>query len=251
MGTQINIMGLDVDMISTDILKSKVKEYLENDILNIILFATTKLLEYTVEDENLKELIKEADFILPGDETLLSLHHVDTLKIASMVVDYNSLAYTFQNIELKDKTIYLVAANEKEAAIYMEFFKGSYPEIQILGAFYEALEQNEELVINEINSLTPDILLFLIDTPLQERFIMENKLKLNSKLCIGLGRVNVESSIKQKQSKRVFKNKSLEHLYYFFVENKGIKKIMDTRIFKRKVENYKNKKGGKTNGDNE
>lgn len=251
MGTQINIMGLEVDIISNDTLVSKVKEYIENDCLNIILFATTKLLEDTVEDEKLKELIMAADFILPGDETLLSLHHVDTLKVASMVVDYKSLSLAFQSSALKDKTIYLVAANEKEATLYMEFIKRSYPGIQILGAFYDELESNEELVINEINSLTPDILIFLIDTPLQERFIMENKLKLNSKLSLGLGRINVESSIKQNQVKRVFKNKTIENLYYFFIENKGIKKILDTRIFKIKVENYKNKKGGKTNGDNE
>lgn len=251
MGTQINIMGLEVDIIGTDTLVAKVKGYLESDVLNIILFATTNLIDHTIEDEELKNLVLEADYILPGEETLLSLHHVDTLKIASMVVDYESLAYAFQNIDLKSTTMYLIAANEKEATAYTNFIRDNYPDIQVLGAFYDDLLQNQELVINEINSITPDMLLFVIDTPLQERFIMENKSKLNAKLCIGLGRIDVEASMKQKQAKKVFKNKTLEYLYYFFIENKGIKKILDTRIFKRKVENYKNKRGGKTHGDNE
>lgn len=231
MGTQINIMGLEIDIIGTDALLSIVDEFLEDDVLNVILFATTDLIDQTVEYEELKNLVMDADYILPGDETLLSLHHVDTLKIASMVVDCESLASIFGDVNLKGRSIYAVASNEKDASAYMNFVKEHYPHMEVLGTFREELEQNQELAINEINSLTPDILIFLTDTPFQERFIMENKSKLNAKLCIGLGHVPLETMIGHK--------------------NKGIKKILDTRIFKRKVEKYKHKKGGKMNGDNQ
>lgn len=231
MGTQINIMGLEIDIIDTKALVSIVNDFLENDVLNVILFATTDLIDYTVEDEELKSIIMDADYILPGDETLLSLHHVDTLKVASMVVDYKSLSHAFTDVGVRNRSIYLIASSEKEAQSYMNLMEEHYPQMEVLGAFYEDLEQNQELVMNEINSLTPDILIFLIETPFQERFIMENKLKLNAKLCIGLGHITPEAVTKHK--------------------NNGIKKILDARIFKRKFEKYKHKKGGKTDGDNQ
>lgn len=72
MQASVRIMDVDVDMLSNDILISKMNEYLIDERLQVILFASTELLNLAVENEEYHELIDRADLFLPGEEALLS-----------------------------------------------------------------------------------------------------------------------------------------------------------------------------------
>lgn len=242
MGTKINIMGLDIDIISIDALVSTVQEYLDNDCLNIILMANTTLLEETGKDQELKELAMEADIIIPSDETLLSLHHVDNLKIASMVVDYSCISPIFNWLGEEGKSIYIVARNEKEVSVFREFYVKPHSGIAVEGIYCDDLVHGEELLLNKINSVAPDIVLFMVDSPLQERWIMGNRTKLNSKLCFAIGAVSEKILSEQKVTPMWISKLKMETLYNWAKQNKGLKKVRAIHIFKKKVEDYKNKK---------
>lgn len=192
METKINIMTLDVDIISYDILTSKIKEYLDNDVFNIVLFATSKLLKITTESEELRESICDADLILPGDESILEPNYVDEFKNASLVINPSYLRKALTNIISEERTIYIITRNEKEEQLCIDYVTENYHSLNVVGTFHGDLEISEEIVINDINSVTPDILLILLNSPLQERFIMGNRQKMNSKLGICLGDVNLE-----------------------------------------------------------
>ncbi len=251
MKTQVKIMGLDVDIITIRNLAIKIRRYLTNDNLNVIVFASTHLIEEIDRSEELKELIGKSDLILPQDETLLSLHHVDELKEASIMVGVQYISSVFDKLSYEKRSAYILVSGEKEAMGCKEWIAQWYPNIQIIGSYYKEIEQNKETVINEINSLVPDMLLCFLNSPEQERFLLENKAMINAKLGIALGNDNLGLIKKFKQSNETSNDNSLKKLYNQLIENKGITKLRNIRMFKRKVENYKNKKGGKSNGDNE
>lgn len=251
MKTQIKIMNLDIDIISIRNLAIRIRKFLREESFNVILFASTDLIEEIDKNEELKELMSKAELILPQDETLLSLHHVDTLKEASMVVSVQYIATVFDKLSHEDKTMYVLATKEKEAKAFEAWITQWYPNMRIIGSFYEELEQNKEVIINEINSLVPDILLCLADSPEQERFLLENKSMINAKLAIALGNENLGLIKMYKQTIRGEKLGLIETFYYKLIQSKEITKLRNVRMFKRKFENYKNKKGGKYNGDNE
>ena len=50
MQASVRIMDVDVDMLSNDILISKMNEYLIDERLQVILFASTELLNLAVEN---------------------------------------------------------------------------------------------------------------------------------------------------------------------------------------------------------
>lgn len=101
MQASVRIMDVDVDMLSNDILISKMNEYLIDERLQVILFASTELLNLAVENEEYHELIDRADLFLPGEEALLSAHHSDVLKAGDMVVSCKSFGLVFG--ELKER----------------------------------------------------------------------------------------------------------------------------------------------------
>lgn len=85
MQASVKIMDIDVDMMTNDVFIQKMNEYLTDDRLNVIFFASTELLNRAVEDESYRVLIDQAELFLPGEEPLLSAHHVDVLEAGGLV----------------------------------------------------------------------------------------------------------------------------------------------------------------------
>lgn len=242
METKVNIMDLEVDIISIDYLILNCKGFLTNDILNMIYLVSIKTMQEIMNDGHYKDYFKDADFVLPGEETVLSLHHVDTLQTEGMIVDYHFLYSMFESISDEMKTMFIVGRNEKEVELFKNFIEKKYSNLKIVGSFTAVDLEKEEIVINEINSIAPDILIFAIDSPLQEKWIASNYLKLNSKLCISIGGV-IDDILKEiKEAPHWVKKLNLEKVYLKMIQNKNVRKIRDTHNFKRRVEDYKNKK---------
>lgn len=138
--------------------------------------------------------------------------------------------------------MYIISRSETETTQFIEYCKRNHPLINIVGTSYSDLEQNTEMVINNINSLAPDLLICSLDTPLQEEWILKNSTKMNSKLCIAIGGVMSKILEQNKEIPRIIKLMHLERLYQFWIKEKRFNRISRARIFKRKIAHYKNKK---------
>lgn len=249
MENRVNIMGVDIDIISIEELIKIVKEYLVNDYMNVIFLASQGMIDEAEKDKEFKEIIQKADLILPGDETLLSLHHVDTLKMVGMVVNNKAMGRMFEGVMEEEKTAFIVGEDENVYESYRKYLKTKYVNVNIVDYYWGDLENNSELIMNRINSVAPDILFFVAKTPLQEKWIIENSIKLNAKLCLGVGGVIDDILASYKEVPLIIKKLKLTSLYKCLTSETGLKKIFGVRIFKKKVEHYKNKKGDVNNGN--
>ena len=186
MDKTVQIMDLDVNIIDIDCFCQKIEGYLENDQLNVVLLASSQLFREAAENEYLRKLITRADALVPGEKTVLSLHHADLLQKGGIIVNYNSLVNVLEYLKKAHYTAYIVARQQNEIDYIRHFFKEREYNISVVG---ERMEQEfeDDAIINEINSLSPDILLVDLDTPLQEMWIMEHSTKVNVRLCVGLG----------------------------------------------------------------
>lgn len=250
METKVNIVGLSMDIIGLDYLILSCKGYLTNDVLNVIYLVSTKTLEIMAYNNEFIDIIESADFVLPANETLLSLHHVDALETKGMIVDYHFLYPMFESISEEEKTAFLVGRNKEEIDKFYTLFNKEYPNIKILGSCQEELLENQEQIVNEINGIAPDLLIFAVDTPFQEKWIKDNKARLNAKLCFAIGEVIEQIFKEHKEVPFLIKEFKLEGIYNYIIQNKGYRNIRDMRIFKKNVAHYNNKKGNKKNGEN-
>ena len=55
MQASVNIMGIDVDMLSNDVFIEKMNEYLADDHLDVIFFTSAEALDRAVQDEEYHE----------------------------------------------------------------------------------------------------------------------------------------------------------------------------------------------------
>ncbi len=64
--TKADIMGLSVDIVELEELYGELKQYLQNEYLNVIFFVTMQMIEKSAVDVQYKELLESSDYLLPG-----------------------------------------------------------------------------------------------------------------------------------------------------------------------------------------
>lgn len=245
MEAKVNIMGLDVDLISTDSFTKRIDEYLNNDYLNLIFILSTTMVYDAMEHEAYKETLSKAHMLIPGEEAMLNEFHVDALRETGIVTNFRCLYQMLDGIKEQNKTMYLVGVDESEMKHFIRVCKELFPGICILGAYCVAEDINMELVVNEINGSDPDIVTVFMNSPEQENWIVENCAKINAKLCIGIGGIIKQMLEEYKEAPILYRKLGLEGVYHKYIRNwmNSIKNVWQNRIFERKNEHYKNKKG--------
>ena len=137
MQASVKIMDIDVDMMSNDVFVRKMNEYLTDDHLDVIMFASTKMLNKAMEDEEYRALLEKADLFLPGEKALLATHHVDALEAGDMVVNYRSLGMMLENLIKEDRTLYIIADTEEAVEKLLHYCKKMQPELQAIQKKYK------------------------------------------------------------------------------------------------------------------
>ena len=108
MKNKINVMGVDLDVISVLALSQKLKEFLENDYLNVVFLITAKTLEYANEEEAFKKSLQIADYVLPSTEMLLALAYPHIFENANYVSNFHKLQLSIRNTDVEKKTVFVL-----------------------------------------------------------------------------------------------------------------------------------------------
>lgn len=249
MQVSVKIMDIDIDMMSNDIFIQKMNEYLTDDSLDVILFASTDMLNRAVEDLEYQQVIKQAKLLLPGEEALLTTHHVDILEAGGMVVSCRSLGMMLGNLRKEDRTLYIIAESQEEAVRLQEYCKSMQPELRVLGSYAYDREQEDATVINEINGQTPDMLLLNLPTGIQEEWIMGHAPLLNAKLCIAIGGVAELMLAQQKEPPLWLERLHLDGVFRHVIKEQAVKSDVKARIFRKKIVQYNNQTGKEERND--
>lgn len=240
MQASVKIMDIDVDMMSNDVFIRKMNEYLTDDHLDVIMFASTKMLNKAMENEEYRTLLDKADLFLPGEKALLTTHHVDVLEAGDMVVSYRSLGMMLENLTKEDRTLYIIANNEDSVEKLQHYCKKMQPELRVVGSYSCEMDMEDAAVVNEINSHTPDMILLNLPVGVQESWIMEHSALLNARLCIAIGGVAELILAMQRETPEWVKKLHLEEIYHRIFREQTVKKDMRARIFRKKITKYNN-----------
>ena len=240
MQASVKIMDIDVDMLSNDVFIKKINEYLTQDKLQVILFASTELLNRAVEEEEYRKYVDMAELFLPGEEALLSAHHADVLKAGDMVVSCKSFGLVLEKLKKEDRSIYIVSKSDNDVELLKGYCKRMQPELRIVGSCTYDESLDDAAVVNEINSHIPDILLVDLKTGEQEKWIMEHASQLNARLCIAIGGVANLIMAQEKKIPLWVQKLHLSGLYHKLVREQSVKKDFRARIFRKKVAQYNN-----------
>ena len=181
-----NQIDIELNDYDAETLQGILKEYISNDACNVIFAVTDKNLEMAKDDVEFYECLQKADLLINSS----NLKSEDSIQSNEAGFDVNIINQITSDEEIDTLSIMLLT-DESE---FSESFDNKINEVfkdneyaEYVGSYVVDDETDDDLIINEINGRIPDVLVCICESPVQEKWIIDNKSKIGVKLILALG----------------------------------------------------------------
>lgn len=185
---KLDICGMQIDNYTAREAIMQVEIYLNNTVMNTIETINMKMLDLAGEDETVRECIDLLDLAVIGEKDILIAAGVNSTQRIRETVEHDFFREFLKRIIRNHKHVFLLGETTAEVDELSDYLFEEYERLQIGGrcALEEKAGDNES-VVNEINSVSPDVIFSILPSPMQEAFLIENKGKLSASIWYGLG----------------------------------------------------------------
>lgn len=185
---KVALAGVQLDNYTVRESIMQVEKSLNNDVFNTMEDISMEMIVTAGEDERVKLVLNNLDHALISDIGVLSA--IDEVSMQRKhEIEENDFYFEFmKRVERNHKTIYVLGQTMEKVNESCDLIMKDFPRCNIVGT--EALENfgySTESLVNEINTLAPDVVLSVIPSPAQEYFLLENRDKLSTNLWYGMG----------------------------------------------------------------
>ena len=184
---KVNIMDIDVDTVTKERLSEQIEKYCQNKGIYSVLMLTDEILEKAAGDEKYHEMISKFSMRLPAEDEVLLDCHPECLKYGGILTDYHSFYSILHCLEKEKRTVYMVGSNLNQMEQFQILCEQFYSNLKFVGSSYKDDDTKDETIVNDINTILPDVVIVALKSPEQEKWMVEQGAKLGIKLCIGTG----------------------------------------------------------------
>lgn len=182
----INILGVKVNNVTMDEAVNIAFNYFETDETNVIYTPNSEIILYASNNQDFTEILNTADLIIPDGIGVVYGAKLLGEKLPERVAGFDLVCNLFEKMAKAQKSVYLLGAKPGVAETAADNLKEKYQGLVIAGTNDGYFTDDEE-VIRKINEASPDFLMVCLGFPKQEKWIYDNRDKLNAKLMIGAG----------------------------------------------------------------
>ncbi len=222
---KINIKGVNFYNVSMDEAVSICEKSVEEKKQCVVFTPNAEIVQLASEDESFRTVVNSADLIVPDGAGVV---------LASKILK-KPLKQKVAGIELGEKLIsrsgktgmkiffYGSRPETAEGGSVAELAKRrlleKYPDAHIVGTSDGYVkEEGMEALVEKINESGADCLFVCLGVPKQEKWIFENRSRLNSTLILGLGGSLDVFAGEVKRAPRIFIKLGLEWFYRLICE---------------------------------
>jgi len=240
---RIDILGVGINTLNREEALNEVIGYIEADERTCKLIATPnpEVIMRARTDIEFAAVLNDADLVIPDGVGVVWASKLGKERLRETVPGCDLCFQIFERMkDMEGKRAYLLGAGSNVAALAKKNMEEQFPGLDICGVrdgYFKADE--EEGIIAEINSLRPDVLLVALGVPRQEKWIHENKARLDVNLAIGCGGTIDVMAGTVKRAPMVFRKLGLEWFYRLikqpsrFIRMLVLPKFVLVVVFKR------------------
>lgn len=159
-------------------------------VSSYVCFGNVHMTIEAFEDSDFLSLVNNADIAAPDGipiaKAMKTLYGLEQERIAGM----DFMPDLMEHAEENKMSIFLYGSTEKVLEKIIEKSKKDFPTLNICGAYsppFRVLKEEEKkLIIEKINSVNPNFVFVALGCPKQEKWMAENKGKINS-CMLGFG----------------------------------------------------------------
>ena len=201
MNSKINVLELELHNDTAKEAMQKVMDYMQTEPLNIVELISSDSLLLSKDDEVLRDNIGQSDLVLTVEKSFLELAGVTDRRRLQEAESGLFLKMVLHYFHKNHVRVFLLAESQEDSLRLQEYFENYYAGIEIVGA--EAVAANREMddmILNSINGVEAECVISILPSPLQEAFVVRNRILLNTRLWLGLGK-KVKLPLDKKEKK--------------------------------------------------
>lgn len=202
-----DILGINFDVIDLDECTKKLIDAIDNDKKIFVVTPNPEIVMLAQNDNEFKNVLDSADIVIPDGIGIVLASKLNKIKIKKRVAGYD-LVQKFFSMS-KNYKIYFLGSTSEIIQLAQQNMSKKFPNINIVGVHNGFFDDDTE-IIEQINSLKPDVLLVGMGAPKQEKWIFKYKDQINAKIFIGVGGSFDVMSGKIKRAPVIFQKLGLE-----------------------------------------
>ena len=174
---KVDILGIQLDNYTVREAIMCVERYLSNNVLN------------TIESISLQMLI---DLAIIGEKEIIQAAGLESMQRIRETEENDFYFEFFKRIERNKKSVFLLGDTQEKIDSLKAELAEDYPKLIFAGEYaVETCVGDLEAVINDMNATTPDVIISVLPSPMQEQFLYEHRDKMNANIWYGIGGVPV------------------------------------------------------------
>ncbi len=191
---RVDVLGIGIDPLTVDELNAEVLRLSRQGSCSAVLNVNAHCLNLLRKDERLRKFFGQAEIVFSdGDGVVLGARILGRripgrITYADWIPNLTALA------ETENLSLFFLGARPRIAEKAFRKLKKQHPSLTISGALdgyfdHRTGSSDNERILQAINVASPDILLLGMGMPLQERWLMENRERLNVRVALTGGAV--------------------------------------------------------------
>ncbi len=212
----INILGVNIDKVTEMEALDRAVELVSGDGVSVIYTPNPEIVMAAYEDKDFLNVLNSSDMCVPDGIGVVYGAKIIGEPLPERVPGFDLSCRLMKKMGEMGKSVFLFGSKPGVAEKAAATLEKTCPGLKIAGCrdgYFK--DEDTEDIINQINNSNADLLMVCLGAPKQEKWIYNNREKLNVKLCIGAGGSLDVLAGEVKRAPEFFIKLNLEWFYRF------------------------------------
>lgn len=217
----IRILGIDIDNVDLKDAVNITGNLIEgsNKTCKIIVAPNTEFIMTAQKDEEFFYILKNASLATPDSVGVMIGGKKQGKKFKARIPGQMYFRGVLEEGEKKGWSFYLLGGTSEVIELAVQNVRKRYPDVNIVGYHEGFFEKNsEQEVIDEINTLKPNVLFVAMGAPRQEKWIAKHQKELKVDVATGQGGTFDYEAGKIKRAPIIFQKLGIEWLWRLILQ---------------------------------
>ena len=216
MENRVQLLGIAVDIASTNVAGEASIRYLEEESSKAVYFVNSETLLLLQNKEHDTDTLENCEMILPGTTSVnVSINEALGQKRDPFFLEGYFDALFEYAIE-SGKEIQLIAGSKEQFESVQENIHEKWPYLTLSGSYLTEQDNSYEHIVNEINSIAPDILILALSEKEQLGLLEEYRNQINAGLMLFTGNILYHQAVSEAKVPDSIEKLKIGNLYKWF-----------------------------------
>ncbi len=214
MSKKFSLLGVKISLCTMQDAVENICKNVKEKKQTFIVTANSEIVMLCKNDAHFKHIVNCANFVYPDGIGIVWGGRYLGHEITERITGFDLVQELFKKSCTQNINFFLFGTEQKTVEKAVANTISTYPNANIVGfrnGFFSSSQTDE--IIQQINEASPDILLVALGAPKQEKWLFENKDKLNATVLLGVGGSFDVIAGNVKRAPKLMQDLGLEWLY--------------------------------------